>query len=157
MCTFNINDVPAGAFPPLPAVMAIMLIQGALYMYRAITLDARNTKDLIARFLDQKKVSEFRDKMHQDVLKEAKDVDTTDPKSIALQIKQLRKVYPRKGKTPRTVAVKSASMQVRKREILCLLGPNGAGKSTTLNMLLRSCNPTCGDAFILGTKVTSLN
>ena len=122
-------------------------------MYRAIILDARNTKDLIARFLDKKEISEFREKMHQDVLKEAQAVDGTDPKSIALQIKQLRKVYPKKGKTPRTVAVKSASMQVRKREILCLLGPNGAGKSTTLNMLLRSCNPTRGDAFILGHSV----
>ncbi len=145
--------MPAGAFPPLPVVMAIMLLQGALYMYRAITLDARNTKDLIARFLDKKEISDFREKMHQDVRKEAQDVDSTDPKSIALQINQLRKVYPKKGKTPRTVAVTSASMQVRKREILCLLGPNGAGKSTTLNMLLRSCNPTRGDAFILGHSV----
>ena len=153
MCTFNINDVPAGAIPPLPVVMVIMLVQGVFFMYRAIQLDARNTKDLVAKFLSSNEISEFRGKMRQDVLKEAKDVDNTNPKSIALQIKQLRKVYPKKGKTPRTVAVKSASMQVRKREILCLLGPNGAGKSTTLNMLLRSCNPTCGDAFILGHSV----
>ena len=49
------------------------------------------------------------------------------------------------------------NISVAKGEIAVIVGPNGAGKSTTLNMLLRSCNPTCGDAFILGTKVTSLN
>lgn len=156
LCTVDYDDFPAGAVPHMYVVMAIMLLQGALFMYRAIQLDARSTQALVARFADAKTIQARRGQMHEDVRKEAELVDRTNPqqdRDVSLQLKQMRKVYPRKGRTPQTIAVKGVSLQVRKTETLGLLGPNGAGKSTTLNMLLRSVNPTKGDAFICGHSI----
>eukprot|EP00940_MAST-03C_sp_MAST-3C-sp2_P001325 g1325.t1 len=142
-------------FPHIGAVLAIMIIYSIGFMALAIHLDSRTMKKLVPKFEKNSDVSKIRKKMHADVLKEAMEVEATDPKSVALQLKQLRKVYPKRGPTPETVAVQGLSLQVKKRSILCLLGPNGAGKSTTLNMLLRAVSPTSGDASVCGHSMLS--
>ena len=47
-------------------------------------------------------------------------------------------------------AVKNASFQIEKGEIVGFLGPNGAGKTTTLRMLTGYLPPTSGTATIAG-------
>ena len=47
-------------------------------------------------------------------------------------------------------AVKNASFQIEKGEIVGFLGPNGAGKTTTLRMLTGYQPPTSGTATIAG-------
>lgn len=54
-------------------------------------------------------------------------------------------------------AVDDISLTVKKGEVLGFLGPNGAGKSTTMKMLTGFLEPTSGEAFICGEKVTSKN
>ena len=51
------------------------------------------------------------------------------------------------------VALKNASFELRKGEILGLLGPNGAGKSTTMKILTCFIAPTSGTALIGGVDV----
>ena len=47
-------------------------------------------------------------------------------------------------------AVKNASFQIEKGEIVGFLGPNGAGKTTTLRMLTGYLPPTSSTATIAG-------
>jgi ABC-2 type transport system ATP-binding protein len=52
-------------------------------------------------------------------------------------------------------AVSNISLNVRKGEIYGFLGLNGAGKTTTIRMLLGMINPSGGNAFINGKKISS--
>lgn len=45
------------------------------------------------------------------------------------------------------VAVKDASIEVNKNEIIGLIGPNGAGKTTAFNMVTGVYTPTSGDIY----------
>jgi ABC-2 type transport system ATP-binding protein len=56
-------------------------------------------------------------------------------------------LHKRYGKT---VAVRSLSMSVGRREIFGFLGPNGAGKTTVVKMLLGLARPSGGEAMVLG-------
>ncbi|MEZ4338835.1 MAG: ATP-binding cassette domain-containing protein [Sandaracinaceae bacterium] len=51
------------------------------------------------------------------------------------------------------VALKNASFELRKGEILGLLGPNGAGKSTTMKILTCFIAPTTGTAKVNGCDI----
>ncbi len=50
----------------------------------------------------------------------------------------------------RTEAVKDATFEIEKGEIVGFLGPNGAGKTTTMKMLTGYLPPTAGTASIAG-------
>ncbi|VVM04759.1 LPS export ABC transporter ATP-binding protein [Methylacidimicrobium tartarophylax] len=52
--------------------------------------------------------------------------------------------------------VNGVDLHVRTGEIVGLLGPNGAGKTTTFYMLVGLIQPTQGDVFIDGQKVTRM-
>ena len=54
---------------------------------------------------------------------------------------ELKNVVKKYGKK---VAVRSASMKVKKNEIICLLGPNGSGKTTLINMICGVTKPSRG-------------
>ena len=54
----------------------------------------------------------------------------------------------------RFVAVKDASFNIEKGEIIGFLGPNGAGKTTTLKMLTGYLPPSAGTASIAGYDIT---
>lgn len=66
-----------------------------------------------------------------------------------LEIKNLYKSYG-----PKIVPVKEISLSVDEGEFLTLLGPSGCGKSTTLRLIAGLEQPTGGDIFINGKRVT---
>jgi putative ABC transport system ATP-binding protein len=68
--------------------------------------------------------------------------------SLAIETEKLTKVYG-SGNTE-VVAMRDASMQVRKGEVVALLGPSGSGKSTFLTAVGLINPPTSGRVFIGG-------
>ena len=54
----------------------------------------------------------------------------------AIQVKNLRKVYPAADGNPPKIAVKGVSFGVDKNSCLGILGHNGAGKTTLIHMLI---------------------
>jgi ABC-2 type transport system ATP-binding protein len=71
---------------------------------------------------------------------------------LALEVRNLTKVYTSRGKAP-VRAVDGMSFSVPRGIIFGLLGPNGAGKSTLLRVLTTLTRPTEGTATILGYDV----
>lgn len=63
---------------------------------------------------------------------------------FAIQTENLRKEYKN------VVAVDDLNLYITKGELFALLGVNEAGKSTTIKMLAGLCQPTSGDAFLMG-------
>ena len=51
-------------------------------------------------------------------------------------------------------AVDSLDLQIRSGELFTLLGVNGAGKSTTIRLLSCLTQPTSGDAWVGGNRIT---
>ncbi len=51
-------------------------------------------------------------------------------------------------------AVDGLSLEIRRGEVFGFLGPNGAGKTTTISMICGLLNPTDGDIFINGNRVS---
>ena len=68
--------------------------------------------------------------------------------SFAIETQALMKVYG-SGNTE-VVAMRDASMQVRRGEVVALLGPSGSGKSTFLTAVGLINPPTSGRVFIGG-------
>ncbi len=64
----------------------------------------------------------------------------------ALQIRNLRKVYSRRG----NVAVDDLSLTIPQGDFFGFLGPNGAGKSTTIHCITGIAEPTSGSIEIFG-------
>lgn len=67
----------------------------------------------------------------------------------AIETCELRKVYGTK------VAVGALTLAVEQGEAFGFLGPNGAGKTTSVKMLLGLVQPTAGQAWLLGTPISS--
>jgi ABC-2 type transport system ATP-binding protein len=72
--------------------------------------------------------------------------------TIAIEVKDLRKVYRSKNGDP-VRALDGVSFQVPQSHIYGLLGPNGAGKSTLVQILSTITSPTSGRASVLGFDV----
>jgi ABC-2 type transport system ATP-binding protein len=72
----------------------------------------------------------------------------TDNNDIAIRVFGLKKYY---GDLK---AVDGLSLEIRKGEVFGFLGPNGAGKTTTLSVICGLLNPTDGDIFINGNRVS---
>jgi putative ABC transport system ATP-binding protein len=71
--------------------------------------------------------------------------------SFAIETQRLTKVYG-SGNTE-VIAMRDASMQVRRGEVAALLGPSGSGKSTFLTAVGLINPPTSGRVFIGGRLV----
>lgn len=71
--------------------------------------------------------------------------------SFAIETQKLTKVYG-SGNTE-VIAMRDASMQVRRGEVVALLGPSGSGKSTFLTAVGLINPPTSGQVFIGGRLV----
>src|SRR5579871_3313143 len=70
----------------------------------------------------------------------------------------LAKTFGRGRRTSSAVyAVRGVSIAVPERTTLGLLGESGSGKSTLARLIMRLIEPTTGDVFLFGTKLTSLH
>ena len=74
---------------------------------------------------------------------------------IAVQTRDLRRVYKSQDKNPDVVALDGVSMEIEEGEVHGLLGPNGAGKTTLVKVLSTVLLPTSGSASILGHDVVA--
>jgi ABC-2 type transport system ATP-binding protein len=72
---------------------------------------------------------------------------------LAVDIRQLGRVYRSRGKAGETVALDGVDLSVDDGEIHGLLGPNGAGKTTLVKVLTTVLTPSSGSAAVLGHDV----
>jgi putative ABC transport system ATP-binding protein len=75
----------------------------------------------------------------------------TDENAFAIETRELTKVYG--GGNTEVVALRDASMAVRRGEVAALLGPSGSGKSTFLTAVGLINAPTSGRVLIVGRLV----
>lgn len=54
----------------------------------------------------------------------------------------------------KVLALKDASLDIKKGEFICVLGPSGCGKSTLLNIIAGFLTPTSGTAEMEGKEIT---
>ncbi|EGC32058.1 hypothetical protein DICPUDRAFT_156020 [Dictyostelium purpureum] len=67
-----------------------------------------------------------------------------------IQLRNLHKLFPGKGKNPDKNAVYNSTLGIPRGQTFGLLGMNGAGKTTTLSMLCGDVVPTSGEITING-------
>ena len=72
----------------------------------------------------------------------------------AIDIRDLRKTYPRNWASPPFEALKGISLTVAEGEVFGFIGPNGAGKSTAIKILTAVMLATAGSAALFGVDVT---
>lgn len=71
--------------------------------------------------------------------------------TLAVETKDLTKIYPGKGivnRTPDVIALDKVSLKINTGAIYGLLGPNGAGKTTLIHVLAGILLPTSGTAEV---------
>ena len=69
---------------------------------------------------------------------------------LAIEIKNLEKIYNSGKKSIAKHALKGINLEIRKGAIFGLLGPNGAGKSTIINIMAGLVNKNSGSVKIAG-------
>ncbi|MDA8254635.1 MAG: ABC transporter ATP-binding protein [Betaproteobacteria bacterium] len=74
--------------------------------------------------------------------------------TTAIDIRELRKTYPRNWAAPPVEALKGISLTIEEGEVFGFIGPNGAGKSTAIKILTGVMSPTSGQAQLFGLDVT---
>lgn len=72
--------------------------------------------------------------------------------SLAIDIQDVRKTYPRTWLNKPFEALKGISLQIPQGEVFGFIGPNGAGKSTCIKILTGAIQPSVGAAFLFGVQ-----
>ncbi|MCL2142936.1 MAG: ABC transporter ATP-binding protein [Methanomassiliicoccaceae archaeon] len=70
-----------------------------------------------------------------------------------IEINNVRKVFRQDDRE--TVAIDDISLSIKKEELVSVLGPSGCGKTTVLRMIAGLTEPTTGEIFVDGNKVTA--
>ncbi len=78
------------------------------------------------------------------------------PTENIVEIENLTKVYPRRGKGEDFRAVDDVSLQIPRGETVAIVGESGSGKTTTARMLLKIVEPTSGSIRFEGQDVATL-
>ncbi|MGM1017288.1 MAG: ABC transporter ATP-binding protein [Actinomycetota bacterium] len=78
------------------------------------------------------------------------------PESI-VEIENLTKVFPVRGRGEDFVAVKDVSLTIPRGETVAIVGESGSGKTTTARMLLKVVEPTSGTIRYEGKDISSLS
>ncbi len=71
-------------------------------------------------------------------------------RELAIETRQLKRLFKGSRTGPPVVALDGVDLQVNKGEIFGLLGPNGAGKTTLIKILCTLLLPTAGEAYVNG-------
>ena len=74
---------------------------------------------------------------------------------LAIELRDLSKIYRTPFQRRRIPAVKRVSLSVQQGEVFGFLGPNGAGKTTTIRILMGLIAATTGEARIFGHRIPS--
>ncbi len=74
-----------------------------------------------------------------------------------VEIENLTKVYPVRGRGEDFIAVDDVSLAIPRGETVAIVGESGSGKTTTARMLLKVIEPTSGLIRFEGKDVSSLN
>lgn len=69
---------------------------------------------------------------------------------LAIEIKNLKKVYKKNGKSPEKEVLKGLNLEIKKGEFVGILGSNGAGKTTTINCIVGITEQTSGEIKVMG-------
>jgi peptide/nickel transport system ATP-binding protein len=79
------------------------------------------------------------------------------PKDNIVEIENLTKVYPVRGRGEDFVAVDSVSLVIPRGETVAIVGESGSGKTTTARMLLKVVEPTSGLIRYEGKDISALS
>ncbi|MGF6824015.1 peptide/nickel transport system ATP-binding protein [Microbacterium sp. ZKA21] len=74
-----------------------------------------------------------------------------------VEIENLTKVYPVRGRREDFVAVNDVSLAIPRGETVAIVGESGSGKTTTARMLLKVVEPTSGVIRFDGTDIAGMN
>lgn len=83
--------------------------------------------------------------------------EAAKPKDNIVEIENLTKVYPVRGRGEDFVAVDDVSLAIPRGETVAIVGESGSGKTTTARMLLKVVEPTSGVIRYEGKDISSLN
>ncbi|WP_300267378.1 ABC transporter ATP-binding protein [Microbacterium sp.] len=87
---------------------------------------------------------------------EAHDAEAKASDNI-VEIENLTKVYPVRGRGDDFVAVNDVSLAIPRGETVAIVGESGSGKTTTARMLLKIIEPTTGSIRYEGKDIASLS
>ncbi|MHA7272707.1 dipeptide ABC transporter ATP-binding protein [Arthrobacter sp. TMT4-20] len=81
----------------------------------------------------------------------------TDPGKNIVEIRDLTKIYKRRGSSDDFYAAKNVTLDVPRGQTVAIVGESGSGKTTTARMLLKLIEPTSGTMTFDGMDVGTLN
>jgi NitT/TauT family transport system ATP-binding protein len=74
---------------------------------------------------------------------------------VAIRIRGVSHRFGEEGDARGVRALRDASLEVMRGELVCLIGPSGCGKSTLLNIMGGLMTPTAGEVEVLGRRVAA--
>ncbi|MFP7760921.1 dipeptide ABC transporter ATP-binding protein [Marisediminicola sp. LYQ85] len=79
------------------------------------------------------------------------------PVDNIVEVRDLTKIYKRRGGRSDFVAVDSVSLDIPRGKTVAIVGESGSGKTTTARMILRAIEPTSGSILFDGDDVSAMD
>ena len=76
---------------------------------------------------------------------------------LAVQVKEMSRVYPSRGSGPDVVALDKINLQIPIGQFVAIKGKSGSGKTTLLNCLGGLDSPTSGDILVHGRSIGEMS